>query len=368
MLFKYTVIVVTKKGKQRDITEHVTELSWDEEEDQLPVRISVTAKNDSTKYGYISDFATPGCWIGVLASYNGGKNKEVCRGKIVDWSPTNKSKGAYINLKAYDILYDLQESQDNIYFSKGKKTKNLITKILKKWGVKVSKYSGPNVKHPKVIFKKEKIGTAIFKVLKEARQKGGKDAYLRSDKKKVKVLGYGTNKKVYVFSEDDHMVDVKHTISTAGMVTRVKVTGQEKKSGKPPVRATVNGQTKYGIRQKLVSMSKNDKLKDAKKDAKQIIKDEGKPKDNLTITVPDIPTLRKGNLIYVEASTVDAGEYYIVGSSHDAASQTMTLTLVDESKKKENDKNSKFEAFVIVMDTLKELNHENFAIVTKKDE
>ncbi|MBP3224033.1 MAG: TonB system transport protein ExbD [Campylobacter sp.] len=34
----------------------------------------------------------------------------------------------------------------------------------------------------------------------------------------------------------------------------------------------------------------------------------------------------------------------------------------------ENDKNSKFEAFVIVMDTLKELNHENFAIVTKKDE
>ncbi|MDA3061780.1 MULTISPECIES: TonB system transport protein ExbD [unclassified Campylobacter] len=34
----------------------------------------------------------------------------------------------------------------------------------------------------------------------------------------------------------------------------------------------------------------------------------------------------------------------------------------------ENDKNSKFEAFVIVMDALKELNHENFAIVTKKDE
>ena len=63
MLFKYTVVVVTEDGSQHDITDHVTELSWDEEENQLPVRISVTARNSKTPIGYISDFATPGCWI-----------------------------------------------------------------------------------------------------------------------------------------------------------------------------------------------------------------------------------------------------------------------------------------------------------------
>ena len=359
MLFKYTVVVVTEDGSQHDITDHVTELSWDEEENQLPVRISVTARNSKTPIGYISDFATPGCWIGVLASYNKGKNQEVCRGKIVDWSPSNKSNGNLIALKAYDILYDLNESQDNIYYTRGKKTKKIISKILKKWKVSVSEYTGPNVKHGKVIYKSEKVGTAIIKVLKEAHDKGGKDAFLQSDKESVKVLGYGSNKVEYCFNEEEHMVDIKHTISTAGMVTRVKVTGQKKKSGKSPVRATVNGQTEYGIRQKLVSVSKNEKMKDAKKQAKQVIKDDGEPKDNLIITVPDVPTLRKGSLIYVEASTVETGEYYIVGASHNGTARTMTLTLVDEDKKKDSDDKKKYKVGKVVTFTGKKCYNSN---------
>ena len=341
MLYKYTVLLMTEDGSKEDITNYVSELTWDEEEDQLPIRISITAKNNDTVVGWLSDVAIPGCWIGVLASYNGGKNAEICRGKIIDWNPSAKSGGFTLQLKCYDILYDLNESQDNIYYSRGKKTKSVITKILKKWKVKIAEYSGPNVKHSKIVYKSEKIGTAIIKILKDARKRGGKDAYLRSVGTKVSVLSYGDNSDVYVLSEEQHMTDIKHSISTAGMVTRVKVYGKQKKSGKASVKATVDGDTEYGIRQKIVSMSNKEKLKDAKKEAKQIIEDDGDPKETLTVTVPDMPILRKGHLVYVEASTVESGKYYVVGASHSVASKTMRLTLVNYDKKKGVDGNNK---------------------------
>lgn len=77
----------------------------------------------------------------------GGKNAEATRGKIVEWNPSARTSGEKFKVKAYDVLYDLQESQDHVYFSAGVKTKSAIVQVLKRWGIKVTSYSGPNVKH-----------------------------------------------------------------------------------------------------------------------------------------------------------------------------------------------------------------------------
>lgn len=166
MKYKYLVAIMTADKKAYDITQFVEDVSWEEGEDQLAARISFSAKNDKTSKGRISSLAKPGCYAALLYSYNGGKNAEATRGKIVEWNPSARTSGEKFKVKAYDVLYDLQESQDHVYFSAGVKTKSAIVQVLKRWGIKVTSYSGPNVKHGKLAYKSEKLGTVVVKILK----------------------------------------------------------------------------------------------------------------------------------------------------------------------------------------------------------
>ena len=168
MKYKYLVAIMTADKKAYDITQFVEDVSWEEGEDQLAARISFSAKNDKTSKGRISSLAKPGCYAALLYSYNGCKNAEATRGKIVEWNPSARTSGEKFKVKAYDVLYDLQESQDHVYFSAGVKTKSAIVQVLKRWGIKVTSYSGPNVKHGKLAYKSEKLGTVVVKILKEA--------------------------------------------------------------------------------------------------------------------------------------------------------------------------------------------------------
>lgn len=238
MKYKYLVAIMTADKKAYDITQFVEDVSWEEGEDQLAARISFSAKNDKTSKGRISSLAKPGCYAALLYSYNGGKNAEATRGKIVEWNPSARTSGEKFKVKAYDVLYDLQESQDHVYFSAGVKTKSAIVQVLKRWGIKVTSYSGPNVKHGKLAYKSEKLGTVVVKILKEAKKKGGIEACLRAVKMNVTVVGFGTNKTVYHFEETQHLTEVNHKISTTGMVTRVKIIGKANDDGCSPVEAT----------------------------------------------------------------------------------------------------------------------------------
>ena len=231
MKYKYLVAIMTADKKAYDITQFVEDVSWEEGEDQLAARISFSAKNDKTSKGRISSLAKPGCYAALLYSYNGGKNAEATRGKIVEWNPSARTSGEKFKVKAYDVLYDLQESQDHVYFSAGVKTKSAIVQVLKRWGIKVTSYSGPNVKHGKLAYKSEKLGTVVVKILKEAKKKGGIEACLRAVKMNVTVVGFGTNKTVYHFEETQHLTEVNHKISTTGMVTRVKIIGKANDDG-----------------------------------------------------------------------------------------------------------------------------------------
>lgn len=335
--YKYREIIMTADKKQYDVSEMVENVTWEEPENELAARITFTVKNEKAAQGRISSLAKPGCWIGLLYSYNGGKNNEAVRGRIIEWNPNWKNNKAMFRIKAYDVLYDLQESQDCLYFSANTKTKSAISQILKKWGVKLGTYSGPNVKHGKMAFKSEKLGAVILKILKEAKKKGGIDAVLRSEKTTVNILKYGNNATIYHFEEGSQMTEVNHKITTAGMVTRVKVLGKENKNGNPPVEATVNGKTDYGIRQKLYSRGKDESLDAAKKSAKEILADEGKPKETVSVKLPDIPVVRKGDQVHLKTSYITAGFYYVVSIVHDIDAGTMTMDLKKASEYKSVD-------------------------------
>ena len=321
---KYRLVIMTESKKQYNIKDFVEDLGWEENDGELAVRISFTAKNEKTSAGKISSLAKLGCLVGIFAEH-GSTNTEVARGYITDWKPKVSGSKETFEVTCYDELYNLQESQDFIYYSAGAGTKAVIKKIFSDWKVPMEKYDGPNVTHGKLAYKTEMLSDVLLDLLDDAKKKGGGDALIRAAKGKVSVIRWGSNKTVYHFEADNTKV-ASHKMSTAGMITRVKIIGQEDKEGRASVEATVNGKTKYGIRQKIYVRGKDDSLGDAKSAAKDILDEKGEVSNDISVQAPDIPFVRKGDLVHLKVGTL-SGYYYVKGIRHDADTRSMTMDL-----------------------------------------
>lgn len=321
---KYRLVVMTESKKQYNIKEFVEDLGWEENDGELATRISFTAKNEKTSAGLISFLAKPGCLVGVFAT-DGSVDEEVARGYVTDWKPLLSGSKDKVDITCYDELYNLEESQDLIYYSSGIGTKSAITQIFDNWQIPTEKYDGPDVTHGKLAYKTESLADVLLDILDDAKKKGGGDAFIRAAKGKVSVLQWGSNKTVYHF-EVDNTKQVSHKMSTAGMITRVKVIGQEDDDGRSSVEAVVNGQTKFGIRQKIYVRGKDDSVSDAQSAAQDIINDKGQVDEEITVQSPDIPFVRKGDLVHITAGTLN-DYYFVKGIRHDADSVSMTMDL-----------------------------------------
>ena len=321
---KYRLVVMTESKKQYNIKEFVEDLGWEENDGELATRISFTAKNEKTSAGLISSLAKPGCLVGVFAT-DGSIDEEVARGYVTDWKPLLSGSKDKVDITCYDELYNLEESQDLIYYSSGIGTKSAITQIFDNWQIPTEKYDGPDVTHGKLAYKTESLADVLLDILDDAKKKGGGDAFIRAAKGKVSVLQWGSNKSVYHF-EVDNTKQVSHKMSTAGMITRVKVIGQEDDDGRSSVEAVVNGQTKFGIRQKIYVRGKDDSVSDAQSAAQDIINDKGQVDEEITVQSPDIPFVRKGDLVHITAGTLN-DYYFVKGVRHDADSMSMTMDL-----------------------------------------
>lgn len=321
---KYCLVVMTEDKKQYNIKEFVENLGWEENDGELAVRISFTAKNDKTSAGLISSLAKPGCLVGVFASH-GSIDEEVARGYITDWKPTLSGSKDKFDVTCYDELYNLQESQELIYYSSGIGTKSAITKIFDDWQIPMDKYEGPDVTHGKLAYKTEMLSDVLLDILDDAKKKGGGSAMIRAAKGKVSVIEWGSNTTVYHF-ETDNTKQVSHKKSTSGMITRVKIIGQEDDDGRSSVEAVVNGLTKFGVRQKIYIRGKDDSVSDAQSAAQEIIDEKGQVKEDITVQAPDIPFIRKGDLVHMTVGTLK-DYYYVKGIRHDADSGSMTMDL-----------------------------------------
>lgn len=321
---KYRLVVMTESKKQYNIKEFVEDLGWEENDGELATRISFTAKNEKTSAGLISSLAKPGCLVGVFAT-DGSIDEEVARGYVTDWKPLLSGSKDKVDITCYDKLYNLEESQDLIYYSSGIGTKSAITQIFDNWQIPTEKYDGPDVTHGKLAYKTESLADVLLDILDDAKKKGGGDAFIRAAKGKVSVLQWGSNKTVYHF-EADNTKQVSHKMSTAGMITRVKVIGQEDDDGRSSVEAVVNGQTKFGIRQKIYVRGKDDSVSDAQSAAQDIINDKGQVDEEITVQSPDVPFVRKGDLVHITAGTLN-DYYFVKGIRHNADSMSMTMDL-----------------------------------------
>lgn len=335
MKYTYHLVLATEKGDQNDITNFVEDLGWEEQENELASRLSCTAKNEKTAKGRLSAMAKPGCYVYLYYRYGNGEAKEAMSGRIVEWNPSAKNSSQPLKIKVYDNLYDLQESKDNIFFADGTRTRQMISDFLSRWGVKLAKYTGPNVTHGATKEANKKLGSIILDILKEAKKKGGGDAVIRSVKGNAQVLGVGENDPIYHFEESENLTSVSHRISTAGMVTRVKVLGEEDDDGRRPIEATVDGKTEFGIRQEILIRGTDESIEDAKKAAEETLEEDGEPTEEIEIVSPDIPEIRKGDIVHVKMST-GKGYYQVLSIAHDCDQKEMSMNLKKTKVKAES--------------------------------
>lgn len=218
----------------------------------------------------------------------------------------------------------MQDSQDNRYITAGTGTKAALTAIFSDWGIPVGEYKGPDVPHAKTPFKNEYISDMIEQLLDDAVKQGAEKCIIRASKGTVSVLPEGGNDTIYHFDEDGSIEVTKDKVSIQGLITRVKVVGKEDSEGRQAVEAIVDGQTRFGTRQRIYNRQENDSLATAKAAAQKIISDSEADTRSTTIQGPDVPTIRKGDKIHVTGRTLD-GYYIVLSVQHNAASCSMTM-------------------------------------------
>ena len=295
----YREYALLPDGKRLNITGAVTAAGWSEGEGEISKRLSMTVANTAFGGKPLSSTIVPNTIVIITADAGGGE-KEVARGYVTEWGPTRSSGGKSLTLAAYDELFNLQQSQDDRYLPAGTGTKSAITAVFNDWGIPVGE---------------------------DDAEKHGSDHYvIGAEAGKAFVRPLGDNKDIYHLSEDTNTTTTSDKISTASLVTRVKVMGLENKDGKAAPEAIVDGLTEYGIRQRIYNRSADDTLDTAKAAAQAIIDDQGKPDRSSTVVAPDVPFLHKGDKVHLASETLDG--YFIVRSvNHDVTNRSMTLSV-----------------------------------------
>lgn len=260
---------------------------------------------------------------------DGTINDEVFRG----WTWTRYSdadlNAHIIKVKCYDNLIYLQESEDSLYFSKGKNTKSVMSTICKKWGINLN-YSYSTITHGKLVLRGSLTDIFQSDILDLVKDRTGKKYVIISEKDVMCVKTAGSNKTVYNVIKKNNAVSARAETTMDGMITKVQILGKSGKSGKIPVVATVKGDTaKYGTLQKLQTKGSDQSLSDAKKEANATIKEHGKPRQEYQVIATDIPWIKKGDLVHVEAGSIN-DNLIAVGIERTISNKqkTMTLSLV----------------------------------------
>ncbi len=318
---KYTVKAVLQNGDILDITGLVTSLSWEYQKNALAAKADIRLANTKIKQGYITDLIKLCTPVYIFAN-----DKEVFNGIVWDWSYTSAADKD-INIVAYDKMIYLTQSKHNSYFSSGMSTQTIVESICNEWDIKVN-YEWESWTHGKTVINNKVVSEHITSVLDEAQTKLNSKyvAFMNGDVLEIKKRGY--NEDIFYFNTQN-VVNVKDSLSIQKLVTKVIIVGKSEENSRPPLIKTVDGKTNYGILQEIITKDSNKTLDDAEKEAENILNENGKPEETISVNTIDVPEIKKGYKIKLVAGN-RAGYFFVEGVSHYATDKTMSLELVRE--------------------------------------
>lgn len=323
----YAVYIVSGSTKY-NVTPALISLDFSDQKTGMAQSLTVKLLNIKVKGSWLSDVFKVRDRIYVHAA-DGSKAAEVYRGFV--WTRTYDSglTTREITLRCYDNLIYLQESDDSLYFEAGKSTSDVCSSICNNWGVKLN-YSYSSITHEALALRGNLSDIFMDDILDKVKDKTGKKYVILSDKDTMHIKPVGSNTTVYHFKAAQNAIATRSECTMDGMVTKVVILGTKNDSDHYPVEASVTKNTDdYGTLQKTETRSEDTTLEDAKKEAENILKEKGSPKWEYELQAPDVPWIRKGDKVYVNAGDI-AGTYLIAVSVDriiDGTRKTMTLTL-----------------------------------------
>lgn len=325
----YTVSAISGNIKY-NLTPLLLSIDFSDSEKQIAQRVTLQLTNILVDGTWLSSIFQPRDRIFIHAN-DGSKSGEVFRGYL--WGRNYKSsiKEHTLKLTCYDNLIYMQESEDSLYFSAGKSTKDIATAICNNWGVKLN-YSYSSIHHEKMPLRGKIYEILTADVLDLVRKRTGKKYVVISDQDTMHIKHVGQNTTIYKFLAGKNVTSTSSGWTMDGIITQVVILGKADDNDRDPVEAIVTGNTSgLGTLQKIESRDENTSLADAKLEAKNTIDESGKPKWEYEIDCPDIPWVRKGDKVFVDAG--DINEKYLivtaVNRAIDMKTRKMTMTLED---------------------------------------
>lgn len=325
----YTVYIISGSLKI-DVTPALISVDRSEPEGQMAQRATILLRNVLVNGAWLTSLLTPRNRVFIYAD-DGGNSDEVFRGYL--WRRNYKSSlnEQEIEYTCYDNLIYFQESEDSLYFSSGKSTEDICASICNTWGVKMQ-YDYSSITHTKLPLRGKLSDIFTADLLDLVKKRNGTKYVILSDKDTMHIKTVGSNSTVYHFVAGKNVSGIYSGWTMEGMITKVVIVGKADDNERRPIEATVSGDTdQYGTLQKIVERGENTSLADAKLEAQTTIDKEGKPTWEYQLTAPDIPWIRKGDKVYVNAGDI-ANRYLIVKETDrtaDKKTRKMTLTLED---------------------------------------
>lgn len=297
---KYRIQIKVPSGDRYTIDELLIDsCNLEENDGEVAARLSLVIKDKKVDSKWMRTHAYVGNYVYVHATASSTWT-EVFRGRIYDWGVAASDRT--VEIVSYDLNYRYQRSEVNIYRRKNETSAQLTKRLIARWkNRKITRLDGPTVKLPAKAYDTNSTVTDIIQdCIEESKNKGAGNYVIRCMSGEIAVVKTGTNKTIYVLSQNDQLEELRNNHSIRDLVTRVRVyrTNEKNQDAKAKLSATHDGKTEYGVLQKVV-YTDGRTLSEANKEAKEILKDKGKVKKNREISHPDIPFIRKGDIFMV---------------------------------------------------------------------
>ena len=299
-----------------DITPVLIRIETSEQEDQMAQKAVVTIMNTMIGGQWSTSVFKTGQRMFIYAD-DGEKQDEVFRGFIWTKNYTSSNSTREFALTCYDNLIYFQESEVYYYFSSGKSTEDVLRQITEAWGINFA-YNYESITHEKLVLKGTLSNIFMDDLLNLVRDRTGKKYVIRMEKDTLNVTEIGKNTTIYQFNSRENVMETKSQETMDGMITRVVIFGKQGESERAPVEATVEEHIEeYGTLQKVYGRNESQSLEDAKKEADTLVNLHKWPFQDFEIDVPDVPWIRKGDVIYINAGDIYQQYLMITSISRD---------------------------------------------------
>lgn len=324
---EYTAYIVVDSTKY-NVTPALIAVDRAEAKKELAQCVTLELANVKVGNKNLSELITVRSRVYLYAN-DGSKKDEVFRGFVWTCGGQDSMTDRGFTVKCYDNLIYWQESEASEWFASGMDTETIVKKICNNWGVKL-KYNYHSITHPKMALRGGLSDILTADILDPVKERLGKDYTVRSVKDVLTVDEVGQNTTIYHIVEGNNATSASYEVTMNGMITKVVVLGTADNDDREPVEATLDQNSgKYGTLQKIIRRSGETTLDEAKEEGKNLLDENSTPKCSYMVKAPDIPWIRKGDKVYVNAGSIKRMHLIVddIDRTVDGTKKEMTLTL-----------------------------------------